>query len=302
MTLLPICVLLALRLCSLWPSLRPSHHDDLRLLVDGELVNRKGFPDDIWHNEETPLHNQVTHDPTMASKSSSLTLTFEASEFANRWRWPTRLWEVLTVFNALPVTIARLSGSLTLFPFYDTPSSSFSNVATNAWSRIVPAFSSKDSRQNTPCCSGWLVFKGESAAPSCRANSNSSRQRRAASMSSDRALQIRRSTLSLRFIGVRLNSKLFTQTVIWRAVIMRRGQTRAHLSRRRRHEARCQTSCSTSIWRQHVWFGAGKWGHFARAPVEKYRGLAESHIAECANARFRPPFFFCTLPPTCRYY
>ena len=116
------------------------------------------------------------------------------------------------------------------------------------------------------------------------------------------ALQIiiRRSTLSLRLIGVRLNSKLFTQTVIWRAVIMRRGQTRAHLSRRRRREARCQASCSTSIWRQHVWFGAGKWGHFARAPVEKYRGLAESHIAECANARFRPPPphpFFCTLPP-----
>ena len=79
---------------------------------------------------------------------------------------------------------------------------------------------------------------------------------------------------------------------------MRRGQTRAHLSRRRRHAARCQTSCSTSIWRQHVWFGAGKWGHFARAPVEKYRSLAESHIAECANARFRPPLFFCTLPPT----
>ena len=27
------------------------------------------------------------------------------------------------------------------------------------------------------------------------------------------------------------------------------------------------------------------------------RARAESHIAECANARFRPPFFFCTLPP-----
>ena len=101
----------------------------------------------------------------MASKSSSLALTFEASEFANRWRWPKRLWEVLTVFNALPVTIAHLSGSLTLFPFSDTPSSSFSNVATNAWSRIVPAFSSKDSRQNTPCCSGWLVLKASQQHP-----------------------------------------------------------------------------------------------------------------------------------------
>ena len=156
-----------------------------------EKVSAVTVPDDIRHNEETPLHNQVTHDATMASKSSSLALTFEASEFANRWRWPTRLWEVLTAFNALPVTIARLSGPLTLFPFSDTPSSSFSNVASNAWSRIVPAFSSKDSRQNTPYCSGWRVFKGESAAPSCRAKSNSSRQRRAVSMS--RATMLRRS-------------------------------------------------------------------------------------------------------------
>ena len=31
------------------------------------------------------------------------------------------------------------------------------------------------------------------------------------------------------------------------------------------------------------------------------RARAESHIAECANARFRPPFFFCTLPPTAAY-
>ena len=30
------------------------------------------------------------------------------------------------------------------------------------------------------------------------------------------------------------------------------------------------------------------------------RARAESHIAECANARFRPPFFFCTLPPSTR--
>ena len=29
------------------------------------------------------------------------------------------------------------------------------------------------------------------------------------------------------------------------------------------------------------------------------RARAESHIAECANARFRPPLFFCTLPLVC---
>ena len=158
-----------------------------RLLVDGELVNRKGFRSHrprrhlAQRGNTTPQPGHTRLDDGF--EVSSLALTFEASEFANRWRWPTRLWEVLTVFNALPVTIARLSGSLTLFPFFDTPSSSFSNVATNAWSRIVPAFSSKDSRQNTPCCSGWLVFEGESAAPSCQAKSNSSQQRRAASMS-----------------------------------------------------------------------------------------------------------------------
>ena len=102
--------------------------------------------------------------------------------------------------------------------------------------------------------------------------------------------------------GIRLNSKLFAQTVVRRAVIMWRELVKRVNPSYIFQEDEDRTRCNRHVWQpslaQHAldantWAGGGSLGYFAHASA-KFTEARLSHcdIAECANWRFRPPFFF----------
>ena len=110
--------------------------------------------------------------------------------------------------------------------------------------------------------------------------------------------------------GIRLNSKLIAQTVVPRAVIMwrdlvKRANPSYIFKKMKTWQNKIQPGCratvtgSTCTWCQHV----GRWrelGLLCACVGKIFRGPAESNIAECANCRFRPPFFSLSTSPN--YY
>ena len=106
--------------------------------------------------------------------------------------------------------------------------------------------------------------------------------------------------------GIRLNSKVFAQTGSYEEQLssgesLWRGQTRAIFFKKMKTEQDATGMFGNpGHWlNMHLMLTRGRWrevGLLCACVGKIYRGPAESNIAECANSRFRPPFFFVHYP------
>ena len=106
--------------------------------------------------------------------------------------------------------------------------------------------------------------------------------------------------------GICLNSKLFAQTVVRRAVIMWRELVKRENPSYNFQEDEDRTRCNWHVQpslAQHAldantWVGGGSLGYFAHASAKFTKARLSQTSQNVRIGGFVPPFFLCPLPPS----